>query len=161
MEHETVLMIGGNLGDRKKLIDKARTLISTTGKLKKASAIYETAAWGNASDKEYLNQVLCLATQLLPKDLLLAMQAIEKELGRVRYERWGDRTMDIDILYYERFVYRTEKLTLPHPLIQERNFVLVPLVEIMPDYIHPVFHISNRELLVRCKDKSEVRLYEG
>lgn len=160
MAHETALMIGGNLGDRKKLIDDTRALLSATGTLKKASSIYETVAWGKLSDKEYLNQALWLETKLSPADLLHAAQTIEKKLGRFRDEKWGDRTMDIDILYYDNLVCKTEELTLPHPLIQERNFVLVPLVEILPDYVHPLLRVSNKELLRRCTDNNRVRLYE-
>jgi len=157
--HQAVLLIGGNLGDREKLIQQAHRLLSALGEITAASSLYETEAWGEASEGNFLNQALLLQTTKSPKDLLQATQAIENELGRTRELRWGNRTMDIDIIYFDDLVYQDEALTLPHPMLAERNFVLVPLVEILPDLIHPVFQLSQKELLHVCKDVSKVNVY--
>ncbi|HLW21365.1 MAG TPA: 2-amino-4-hydroxy-6-hydroxymethyldihydropteridine diphosphokinase [Cyclobacteriaceae bacterium] len=154
--HQAVLLIGGNLGDREQLIRQAQGLLSKIGRIKAASSLYETQAWGNASEGEYLNQALILETKHSPTDLLQRTQEIENFLGRTRTVRWGSRTMDIDIIYFDDLVYQDEILILPHPLMSERKFVLMPLAEILPDFIHPVFKVSNKELFLRCKDMSEV-----
>jgi len=159
--YQVVLLIGGNLGDREQLIQEALLLLSDLGKIEKQSSIYETEAWGEGSKAGYLNQAVLIITDSLPTDFLRLTQEIENKLGRVRDKKWGDRTMDIDIIYVDDLVYQDENLIIPHPLIAERNFVLVPLVEILPDYIHPVFRISNRELLRRCKDERKVALHSG
>src|SRR5690554_6008277 len=159
--YQVVLLIGGNLGDREQLIQEALLLLSDLGKIEKQSSIYETEAWGEGSKAGYLNQAVLIITDSPPTDFLRLTQEIENKLGRVRDKKWGDRTMDIDIIYVDDLVYQDENLIIPHPLIAERNFVLVPLVEILPDYIHPVFRISNRELLRRCKDERKVALHSG
>ncbi len=158
--HQVVLMIGGNLGDREQLIKEALHGLVEIGKIEMQSSIYETEAWGDASEMGYLNQAVVVRTNRSPIEFLRSVQQIENRLGRVRKEKWGDRTMDIDIIYVDDLVYHDEDLTLPHPMMAERNFVLVPLVEILPDYIHPIFGVSNRELLRRCKDGRKVVLRE-
>jgi 2-amino-4-hydroxy-6-hydroxymethyldihydropteridine diphosphokinase len=159
--HQVVLSIGGNLGDKELLIKKAVALLGKTGAITSVSSIYETEAWGSISEGNYLNQALVVLTERAPKDFLEQAQKIEIELGRTRGEKWGNRTMDVDLIYYDAIIYQDEKLIIPHPLMSERKFVLVPLVEIMPDFIHPVFQISNQELLLRCRDQSEVKLYRS
>ena len=157
--HQVVLLIGGNLGDRERLIQEAQELLSTIGTIKSVSNLYETQAWGNASEGQYLNQALVIETPHSPGEFIQLTQEIENKLGRRRNITWGDRTMDIDIIYFDDIVYQDEKLIVPHPLMSERNFVLVPLVEILPDFIHPVFKVSNKELLLRSTDKSTVKVY--
>lgn len=157
--HQIVLMIGGNLGDRLQLINDARMLLSEAGKITKASSIFETAPWGAASEGSYLNQALVIETDTPPEDFILLSQSIEITLGRIRTRSWGNRTMDIDLLYDGDRVYREKNLILPHPRIAERRFVLVPLVEILPDFIHPVLHLSHLELLKRCRDESSVEIF--
>ena len=157
--HQVVLLIGGNLGDRERLIEEARGLLSKIGRLKTVSNAYETQAWGNASEGQYLNQALVIETSNSPAEFIQLTQEIENTLGRTRNIPWGNRTMDIDMIYFDDLVYQDEKLIVPHPLMSERNFVLVPLVEILPDFVHPIFKISNKELLLRCPDKSEVKVY--
>lgn len=157
--HQAVLLIGGNIGDREQLIRQALHLISEAGALGKVSSVYETQAWGQVSEGHFLNQALLLETPASPVELLVATQQIENALGRTRQQHWGNRTMDIDLLYYDELVYQDDNLIIPHPLLAERKFVLVPLAEILPDYIHPVFQLSNQELLKRCTDRSDVRIY--
>lgn len=159
--HQVVLLIGGNLGDRKRLIEEARCLLSEIGTIKTASNVYESHAWGDASEGQYLNQALVIETASSPINLIQMTQEIENRLGRTRNILWGNRTMDIDIIYFDDLVYQDENLIVPHPLMSERNFVLVPLVEILPYFVHPVFKVNNKELLLRCRDKSEVKIYSS
>jgi 2-amino-4-hydroxy-6-hydroxymethyldihydropteridine diphosphokinase len=157
--HQVVFLIGGNEGDREYLIGQALNLISGLGKLLKVSSIYESQAWGDRSEGNFLNQALLLETSKSPEDALRATQKIEKTLGRTRHQHWGNRTMDIDLIYYDDQVFQTKNLIIPHPLMSERRFVLVPLTEILPDFVHPVFRLSNQKLLEICTDSSEVRIY--
>ena len=157
--HQVVLLIGGNLGDREQLITQARGLLPEIGTIAEVSSIYETQAWGKASKGNYLNQAIIIKTHKSPGDILKLTKKIENKLGRTRNERWGNRTMDIDLIYFDDLIYQDENLIIPHPLMAERKFVLIPLVEIMPDYVHPVFHISNQELLRGCTDQGEVIRY--
>ncbi|SNS54435.1 2-amino-4-hydroxy-6-hydroxymethyldihydropteridinediphosphokinase [Belliella buryatensis] len=160
-KNTVVLIIGGNMGDRVQLIaETTNKLIDRVGSLNKSSSIYETAAWGGNSEGAYLNQVLVLDTSLSPNQLLETIQNIENELGRVRGEKWGNRTMDIDVLYYNDLVISEEHLKVPHSYLPERKFVLIPLAEILPDQIHPILKLSNRELLTRCQDESSVDIYQ-
>jgi 2-amino-4-hydroxy-6-hydroxymethyldihydropteridine diphosphokinase len=158
---KVVLILGGNLGDREELINKAVKFISEKNRLMAKSAIYETQAWGNVAHGNFLNQVIQLETSLSPEKLLERIWQIEEKLGRNRTETWGDRTMDIDILYYGDEVIDTPELAIPHRFIQERRFVLVPLAEILPDMIHPTLGKSNRLLLKECQDPGEVKIFDG
>lgn len=156
------LLLGANLGDRVQTLAQAQTrLVQAVGPLVGASGLYETAPWGVTDQPAYLNQVLELDTQLPPPDVLVQTQAIEQALGRVRLHRWGARVIDIDLLYYADTVLRTDRLTLPHPLLHERRFTLVPLCELAPYFIHPVLHQTNAELLQQCPDTGEVSRFIG
>jgi 2-amino-4-hydroxy-6-hydroxymethyldihydropteridine diphosphokinase len=126
------------------------------GKVAKASALYETAPWGGIEQPSYLNQVVEVSTDCEPEEVLRLILDIEHELGRVRYERWGARHLDVDLLYYGKLHMDTARLTIPHPRLHERRFTLVPLVEIAPDFIHPLLHKTNAELLKTCPDQEEV-----
>lgn len=156
-----VLILGGNLGDREELINQAVKSISEKNRLVASSAIYETQAWGNVAKGNFLNQVIQVETSVSPQKLLEKIQTIEEKLGRKRTETWGDRTMDIDILYFGNEVINTPELTIPHRFIQDRRFVLAPLAEILPDMIHPILGKSNRTLLEECKDPCEVKIFTG
>lgn len=156
-----VLIIGGNLGDRLLLIQRARIMLSEKlGQELLASSIFETEAWGGKSRGNYLNQVLIFNSQIEPFHVLSIIQGIEHQLERVREVKWGDRTMDIDILYYGERILEEEKLIIPHPFLEQRRFVLEPLAEVMPEFIHPVLGKTQAELLAICKDNSKVRTYE-
>ena len=156
-----VLIIGGNLGDRLLLIQQARKILSEKlGPELNASSIFETEAWGGASKGSYLNQVLIFESQLEPEQVLDIIQQIERRLERVREVKWGDRTMDIDILYYGDRLIHSEKLIIPHPYLEERRFVLAPLAEVLPTFLHPRSGMSQSFLLKQCKDNSKVQQYE-
>lgn len=158
---QVFLLLGSNLGERLAILQKAKVSIRLhAGEILAASSVYQTAPWGITDQPGFLNQVLEISTELSPEKLLAAISEIEKELGRIRHEKWGPRSIDIDILYYSASIVVTSTLKIPHPGIADRRFTLIPLVEIAPDYIHPVFNISNQELLYRCQDFSSVNRYD-
>ncbi|MBT0810941.1 2-amino-4-hydroxy-6-hydroxymethyldihydropteridine diphosphokinase [Litoribacter ruber] len=153
---QVVLLLGGNIGDRLKYLSRANSEIQKVFSIKKLSAVYKTAPWGTDSQQAYLNQAMVVDTDMPAQEVLEVILGIEQKLDRVREQKWGDRTMDIDLIYYEDLVIQSENLTIPHPLMQDRRFVLIPLVEILPDFVHPVFGKSTRKLLEECLDRSEV-----
>lgn len=156
-----VLIIGGNLGERELLLSQAiNLLIENFGGIELKSKVYETAPWGGKSKGAYLNQVLVFSTDLEPEEVLKKTQKIENLLGREREVKWGDRTMDIDILYYGDMVVDYPEIRIPHPFISQRRFVLEPLAEVLPDFIHPLLKMTNAELLHDCRDESQVYVYE-
>ena len=158
--NDVYLLTGGNIGDRLAYLQKAYELIETrAGTVTKKSRVYETAAWGVTDQQAFLNQVLCIETGLEPEKLLETLLAIEIQLGRRRIEKMGPRVIDIDILFYGDRILSLPQLTVPHPRIAERRFVLTPLDEIAPDYVHPVFKKRVKELLEECKDDLAVNIY--
>lgn len=134
------------------LTDARNELSLRAGEILAASAVYETEPWGTEGQASYLNQALAIQTSLPPDDLLKTVLEIERQLGRIREGRWGDRTIDIDIIYYGSTVIQTDALEIPHPRLHLRNFVLQPLVEIAPDFVHPVLKMSNLQLLNSVAD---------
>ncbi|HOY06570.1 MAG TPA: 2-amino-4-hydroxy-6-hydroxymethyldihydropteridine diphosphokinase [Saprospiraceae bacterium] len=153
------LGLGSNIGDRMGQLRKATELISKTiGKVAKKSHFYETQPWGNPDQDSFLNQVLMVNTTLDPRDILKEITSIEREMGRARKdnEKWGPRPIDIDILLYGKRIVRDKGLEIPHPELHKRAFVLVPLMEIAPDYEHPVLKQQIDELFMVCEDSSEV-----
>lgn len=152
------LLLGGNLKDRKKLIaDAIEELRFQIGEIVLESSIYETKAWGNEEQPDFLNKALAIETELNAFEILKITQNIEKKLGRQRNEQWGARTMDIDILFYDHLIIDTEKLKIPHPLISVRKFVLLPLLEIIPNYVHPILKLTVQNLYSNCTDNLEVK----
>jgi 2-amino-4-hydroxy-6-hydroxymethyldihydropteridine diphosphokinase len=157
------LGIGTNLGDRTINLKKAIAGIAEfIGKVLKTSSVYETEPWGFYTKDKFLNMVVKVETTLSPNVLLESTQMIESLLGRVRDKKqYISRLIDIDILFYEDLQLDDEYLIIPHPLLHERKFVLIPLYEIAPEIIHPVLNKSVSELLDICDDKSEVKKYSG
>ncbi|MBO6494945.1 MAG: 2-amino-4-hydroxy-6-hydroxymethyldihydropteridine diphosphokinase [Roseivirga sp.] len=155
------LLLGSNIGRRLKNLDRAKELIVSNGiTIKKESQIYETAAWGNEDQEAFLNQVIEIETKKSPQRLLQITQLIENEMGRVRYEKWGKRLIDIDILYFNDLIFQENDLSLPHPGIADRRFTLVPLVEIASEMVHPVLEKTQAELLSVCEDQLEVSVFD-
>lgn len=147
------LSLGSNLGDRSSYIESAlRLLGNRVGNLIAVSHFYETAAWGNTDMPAFLNIAASVATTLSPLELLNHCQAIEKELGRERHEKWGARTIDIDILLYDGEIIDIPGLTIPHKYMLQRNFVMQPLAAIAPDILHPVARMSISALAGSTKD---------
>lgn len=144
------LGIGTNIGDRRGNLLAATALLSErVGSILTLSAVYETEPWGFDSENNFLNAVLALETNLSPVELLHITQQIEIEMGRIQksHDGYQDRIIDIDILLYDDLILQTEHLTLPHPLMHRRIFVMKPLAEIVPDLLHPVFRKTMRQLL--------------
>jgi 2-amino-4-hydroxy-6-hydroxymethyldihydropteridine pyrophosphokinase len=155
------LGIGTNLGNRENNLEQAIARIEEyIGRILKSSSIYETEPWGFQAKDEFLNMVVKVETTLTPSGLLGRILMIESLLGRVRGQKqYISRLIDIDILLYEDLIVDEESLKIPHPLLQERKFVLVPLCEIASEMIHPVLKKSIADLLEICEDKSEVKKY--
>ena len=158
---ETVyLLLGSNLGDRLQVIDAAKDLIKhQIGEIASSSSVYETAPWGVVEQPAFLNQIIIVKTGKAPEEVLRIILDIEHELGRVRYERWGARVIDIDILYFDDLILDTARLTIPHPRLHERRFTLAPLAEIAPNFIHPVLNKSSEQLMAECTDISKVNFF--
>ncbi|MBO2011698.1 2-amino-4-hydroxy-6-hydroxymethyldihydropteridine diphosphokinase [Hymenobacter negativus] len=154
------LLLGSNMGDRADLLSAARSrLTAKAGEIVAASAIYETAAWGREDQPAYLNQALAVQTQLSAEDLLAVCLTTEQAAGRERQERWGSRTLDVDILLFGTEIIATPDLAVPHPRLAERRFALVPLAEIAGALVHPQLNETIDALLARCPDVLPVRLW--
>ncbi|MDP4278431.1 MAG: 2-amino-4-hydroxy-6-hydroxymethyldihydropteridine diphosphokinase [Bacteroidota bacterium] len=144
------LSLGSNLGDRKTYLTKAIELIEQEiGPVTARSAFYETKPWGYESDHLFLNACIAAETALSPSDCLLHLKEGERRLGRLKIadSRYSDRVIDMDILFYDNLILNEPGLVIPHPLMHHRSFVLKPLVEIAPEFIHPVLKKSMLELL--------------
>lgn len=158
--HKAYLLIGSNRGEKKILIEKAQHrlgLLSVRPLL--SSSFYESEPWGFESEEWFLNKAVLIETEMSPESLLLNILNIEKDLGRVRNfqkEGYESREIDIDILLYDNKVIESELLTIPHPRMHLRKFVLEPLMEINPNIVHPVLCKSIKELYIVCPDKSAV-----
>jgi 2-amino-4-hydroxy-6-hydroxymethyldihydropteridine diphosphokinase len=136
---DVYLLLGSNLGNRLQYLKLALAcIVAEAGHLVEQSSVYETQSWGKANAPDYLNQVVLIQTQLAARPLLKTLLDIEQELGRIREEKWGSRTIDIDILFYGNEIINEPELTVPHPQLHKRRFTLEPLAEIAPQLVHPV-----------------------
>jgi 2-amino-4-hydroxy-6-hydroxymethyldihydropteridine diphosphokinase len=152
------LSLGSNLGNRMDFLHLAKNAIEThIGTIFTCSSVYETEPWGFDSLNLFLNQVVVAATELQPQEILKTIHSIEKDLGRIHSkQRYSERTIDLDILFYDDLIYTSAELTIPHPEIQNRRFILEPLAEIAADMIHPALGINITGLLAKCEDKCVV-----
>ena len=157
------LCLGSNSGNRLQFIEQAISLLNLAENIKiiRSTALYETEPWGVKKQNWFLNIIVEIKTDLSPQDLLLKCMSIEKTLGRNRdkEQRWGERTIDIDIIFYNKDVVNTDMLTIPHPRMHQRAFVLVPLLELIPDFIHPVLNKTISDLYDELDNVEEVYLY--
>lgn len=152
------LLTGSNMGERENYLAAARLEIALQcGIVLQVSSIYETAAWGKTDQPAFLNQAICLETTLNARQLIRRILKIEKQLGRVREEKYGPRLIDIDILLFGDEIHNYDLLKLPHPELPNRRFALLPLAEIAGDIKHPVLHQTIHELLALCPDPLEVK----
>jgi 2-amino-4-hydroxy-6-hydroxymethyldihydropteridine diphosphokinase len=161
-EHKVLLSLGSNQGDRRAcLLEAIERIDAEIAPLFALSSIYETTSWAY-DDHDYLNMTLCILSSLDSTDLMNQLLALEKDMGRIRTEGEGYRArpIDIDILLVEDVICDTELLTVPHPRMHQRRFVLEPLVEIAPDWIHEKMERSISELLEQCDDNTAVKFYE-
>lgn len=159
MIHKAFLLIGGNLGDRFRMLETALWHIGNKlGKIATVSRVFETAPWGFTHETPFLNQAVEVETSLSPHDLLLGILEIERSMGRVRDgAQWKERIIDIDILFYDNIVLNDKKLRIPHPYLHERRFALEPLADINERIVHPVLRKSVRQMLSECPDRLEVK----
>lgn len=161
MIEKVVLGFGSNMGSRLSNIQSAIKEISLTKGLNllAVSSVYETEPWGYKRQNNFLNSCAVFLCKLPPADILKIAKNTEKKIGRVSREKWQAREIDIDVLFYGRRIINSGKLIVPHPYIQERNFVLKPLVELMPGYVHPKLKKSIICLLEDSKDICKVKVY--
>lgn len=156
--YKSYLLLGSNIGDSRLYLEQAVALISSKiGETVQASSLYTSEPWGFSSEQWFVNQVIEIETHLTPEELLQNLLLIEKKLGRERNNaQYASRTIDIDILFYENKIIQTELLIIPHPRLHLRKFVLLPLAEIAPDFVHPVLKKNIKTLLDECPDKLKV-----
>jgi 2-amino-4-hydroxy-6-hydroxymethyldihydropteridine diphosphokinase len=162
--NEAYLCLGGNLGNSFITFKEACGHIEQqVGDIKLRSSMYQSHAWGMDNAPDFYNQVIKIETKLMPEELMLALLDIEKTLGRERKESgtsYQNRVIDIDVLFYKEDAIKTDTLEIPHPRLHLRKFVLEPLNEIAPNYIHPLLHKSVSELLALCIDKGQIKKLE-
>jgi 2-amino-4-hydroxy-6-hydroxymethyldihydropteridine diphosphokinase len=148
--HIVYLALGSNLGNREENLKQAISSLSPQMTVKEKSHVYETPPWGHEDQPRFLNQVLKAQTYLQPEQLLKHIKRLELALGRKGTFRNGPREIDIDLLMYDDLVLNTPILALPHPHMHERGFVLLPMMDIAPDLVHPLTRKSVREMLIAC-----------
>ena len=151
--NKVYLLTGGNIGNRLDNLRIARLLLEQyCGEIIQQSSVYQTVAWGFKDQPDFYNQVLCITTALQPEIIMNTLLMIEEKMGRKRDIKMGPRTIDLDILFFNDEIINKPNLIIPHERLHERRFVLVPLSEIAPDFIHPVFNKTVLVLLKECTD---------
>jgi 2-amino-4-hydroxy-6-hydroxymethyldihydropteridine diphosphokinase len=157
--HTVFLGLGSNLGERAEHLATALRKITSFSVIERKSGIYETEPWGLKEQPTFLNQVVQIQTAIEPGKLLLELKKIEKQMGRKKTVRFGPRLIDLDILFYDDLILRTERLSIPHPSLTQRAFLLVPLNEIAPEFVHPVEKKTIQDLLLKV-DRHGIRQWE-
>ncbi|MBW3114738.1 MULTISPECIES: 2-amino-4-hydroxy-6-hydroxymethyldihydropteridine diphosphokinase [Bacillaceae] len=156
------ISLGSNMGDRESYLEKAINILGSHGKIEvtKRSSMYETDPVGFTEQDQFLNMVIEIRTSLSPETLLHQCLQVEIDLGREREFKWGPRIIDLDILLYNRLMVESEDLLIPHPRMQERAFVLIPLLEVAPRIEHPSINAPFVEFLDEIPDREGVRLWK-
>lgn len=155
---KAIISLGSNIKDRQGYLNQAIKSLQDFSKIIKTSSFYETEPYGNKDQEWFLNAVISIETKLSPTELLEKCQEIENNLGRVRKEKWGARTLDLDILFYNNEVIEDKNLVIPHKEIAKRSFVLTPLNEIEPEFTHPVLNKTVKQLYQELKTTDKVYL---
>jgi len=148
--HTVYLALGSNIGNRLANLKEAIASLPPQMEVKAKSKVYETPPWGYANQEKFLNQVLKVDTYLEPEPLLKHLKRLEVALGREVTIQNGPRLIDIDILFYDELVFESPIVVIPHPRLHERGFVLLPLMDLAPDLVHPVKKQSIRQLIAFC-----------
>jgi 2-amino-4-hydroxy-6-hydroxymethyldihydropteridine pyrophosphokinase len=158
MKHSVFLGLGSNQGEKIKNCEQAieEILKLEGGFLLSRSSWYYSEPWGREDQNRFVNGVIQIMTEFCPDELLAKFKEIEKRLGRTDREKWGPRVIDIDILFYDDLSFESPEMEIPHPRIVERNFVLTPLAEIAPQFVHPVLKKTIKELLDTSPDQKKV-----
>jgi 2-amino-4-hydroxy-6-hydroxymethyldihydropteridine diphosphokinase len=155
------LLLGSNMGNRVALLQQAIVLLENAlGKVAQKSPIYEAEPWGHHEQDHFLNQVLCFNTLMPARNLLNTILNIELEMGRKRFDKWHQRTIDIDILFYGEKIINEPDLNIPHPHIAARRFTLIPMVALASDLVHPECNKTMKEMLNECSDPLKAHLYK-
>lgn len=156
--YRVFLGLGSNVGQREKFLNQAAAELKKVRDTKVvwASSVYETGPVGKTDQPNFLNAAVEIETTLQPKELFGEVKMIETRLGRTTTEQWGPREIDVDILLYDGFVFGDEEVTVPHPEMERRKFVLIPLKEIAPELVHPVSGMTMEELVAECKDEGKI-----
>lgn len=158
--NKTYLLLGSNMGNSKaQLVTAIKHIANTVGKPLRQSGLYATAAWGNTNQPNFLNQVIIVETKLTAAETLQSILAIEKSMGRIRTVKNAPRIIDIDILFFNKEIIDQPGLIVPHPEIQNRRFVLVPVNELSPQLNHPAFNKTIHQLLADCLDHLDVKKF--
>ena len=158
--NKAYLLLGSNMGNSKtQLVKAVRNIEKKIGSLTRLSTLYSTAAWGNTRQPDFLNQVIIVETELTASQTMQIILQIEKQMGRVRTVKNAPRIIDIDILFFNKEIIDQKQLIVPHPQIQNRRFVLVPLNQLSPNLLHPVLKKSVHQLLIHCPDTLNVKKF--
>ena len=158
--NKTYLLLGSNMGNSQQQLSIAiKNITEQVGTVTRLSSLYTTAAWGNANQPDFLNQVIIVSTELTPLQTINIVLLIEKKMGRVRTTKNAPRIIDIDILFFNKEIIAEKILTVPHPEIENRRFVLIPLNELSPGFTHPINKKTIHQLLAACTDTLDVKKF--
>lgn len=153
---KALILLGSNQSNPEEQLKLANVHIADFAQILSTSSVYKTAAWGKTDQADFYNQAILIETDLKADDLMLKLLSVERSMGRERLEKWSARIIDIDIILIDELIHNSEVLTVPHPHMQSRRFVLVPSAEIAAEMKHPIFNKSVKTLLVDCVDELQV-----